>query len=121
MFKKFYHSPDKNQNNKQPQRPPGNGPDFQGPVKVPKTPLIWIGLIIVLLILAQIFGNAGTANQKKLTYTEFNRYLEQGRIQNGVFEGNIMTGKFTEPVREYVNDKEVEYTEYKVTILHLDT
>ncbi len=122
MFRRFhYNGPDKDQDPKDPRRPPGKGPDFQGPVKVPKTPLIWIGLIIVLLILAQIFGNAGTADQKKLTYTEFNHYLEQGRIQNGVYEGNIMTGEFREPVTEYINGKEVEYPGYRVTILHLDT
>ncbi|MBW6457580.1 MAG: ATP-dependent zinc metalloprotease FtsH [FCB group bacterium] len=122
MFTVFYNSPGENPNNKPPQKPgPGKGPDFQGPVKVPKTPLIWIALVIILLILAQIFGNTSSSNEKKLSYTEFNRYLKEERIRNGIFEGNALSGEFKEPQIEIVNGKEVEYLRYQVTILHLDT
>lgn len=122
MFNAFFNGPDGGPDNKPPRRPdPGKGPEFQGPVKVPKTPLIWIGLVIVLLILAQIFGNAGSANEKKLTYTQFRQYLEERKIENGVLEGTTLSGKFREPLLEYMNGREVEYTGYRVTILHLDT
>ena len=122
MFNRFYNSPNGDPDNKQkPKQPSGGGPDFRGPVKVPKTPLIWIGLIIVMLILAQVFGTGGHQGEMKLKYSEFNQYLEDGKIQNGVFEGNTLSGEFTTPQIEFVNGKEVEFLKYKVTILHLDT
>ncbi len=122
MFNRFYNSSNDNPDNKQkPKQPSGGGPDFRGPVKVPKTPLIWIGLIIVMLILAQVFGTGGRQGEMKLKYSEFNQYLEDGKIQNGVFEGNTLSGEFTSPQIEYVNGKEMEFLKYKVTILHLDT
>jgi cell division protease FtsH len=118
MFNRYYNSPDGNPDNKQNPKPPsGGGPDFKGPVKVPKTPLIWIGLIIVMLILAQIFGTSGNQGEYKLGYSEFNQMLQEGKILNGVFEGNTLSGDFKSP--EYFNDK--EYMRYRVTILHLDT
>ncbi len=122
MFNTFYNSSDKNSNNKPSQKPdPGKRPDLQGLMKVPKTPLIWIGLVIVILILAQFFGNAGGSSEKKLTYTRFNQYLEENRINNGVFEGKSLSGEFSTPIIEFINGKEVEYQRYRVTILHLDT
>ena len=122
MFNRFYNSPNGNpENNKKPKPPSGGGPDFKGPVKIPKTPLIWIGLVIVMLILAQVFGTAGTQGEKKLSYTQFKTYLNEGKIQNGVFEGNTLSGEFKDPLSDYVNGKETEYLRYRVTILHLDT
>ena len=84
MFNSFYNSPNGNSDNNQPPKPPsGGGPEFKGPVKIPKTPLIWIGLIIVMLVLAQIFGNAGNQSEYKLKYSEFNEILQEGIILNG--------------------------------------
>ncbi|MBN2781550.1 MAG: ATP-dependent zinc metalloprotease FtsH [Candidatus Marinimicrobia bacterium] len=122
MFKPFYNSTgDDPRGNSPRKQPPGKGPEFPGPVKVPKTPLIWIGLVVVLLILAQIFGNTDTQDRKKLGYTEFTKYLKENKIQNGIFEGNTLSGNFKEPLVEEMNGKAVEYTGYQVTILHLDT
>ncbi len=122
MFKPFYNSTGDDPRGNSPRKlPPGKGPEFPGPVKVPKTPLIWIGLVVVLLILAQIFGNTDTQDRKKLGYTEFTKYLKENKIQNGIFEGNTLSGNFKEPLVEEMNGKAVEYTGYQVTILHLDT
>ncbi|MEA2076531.1 MAG: ATP-dependent zinc metalloprotease FtsH [Candidatus Marinimicrobia bacterium] len=122
MFNRFYNSPGENPNNNpKPKKPSGGGPDFKGPVKVPRTPLIWIGLVIVMLVLAQVFGTGGMQGEKKLTYTEFNNFLNENKIQNGVLEGNTLSGNFKIPYVEYVNGKEVEHLKYRVTILHLDT
>ena len=122
MFNRFYNSPDGNPENKKKPKPSGGGgPEFKGPIKIPKTPLIWIGLVIVMLILAQVFGTAGNQGEKKLTYTQFNKYLQEGKILNGVFEGNALSGEFKVPLTDYVNAKEMEYLRYRVTILHLDT
>jgi cell division protease FtsH len=122
MFNRFYNSPDgKPENKKKPKPSGGGGPEFKGPIKIPKTPLIWIGLVIVMLILAQVFGTAGNQGEKKLTYTQFNKYLQEGKILNGVFEGNVLSGEFKVPIIDYVNAKEMEYLRYRVTILHLDT
>jgi len=118
MFDRFYNSPGENNNPKQnPKQPSGGGPEFKGPVKIPKTPLIWIGLIIVMLVLAQIFGTGGNQGEYKLKYSEFNRLLQDGRLLNGVLEGNSLSGDFKNT--EVFNGR--EYLRYRVTILHLDT
>mgnify|MGYP005861366451 CR=1 FL=1 len=118
MSNSYYNSSNGKPNNKQNPKPPsGGGPDFKGPVKVPKTPLIWIGLIIVMLILAQVFGTSGNQGEYKLKYSEFNKMLNEQMIRNGVLEGNTLSGEFSSP--QYFNDK--EYLRYRVTILHLDT
>ncbi len=121
MYKRFYSSPNGNPDDKKDIKKPSKGPDFKGSTKVPKTPLVWIGLIIVILILAQVFGTATAPGEMRLTYTQFNDYLQEGKIANGVFEGTAMTGEFKNPVAEYANGKENLYKRYRVTILHLDT
>jgi cell division protease FtsH len=122
MFKRFYNSPNGDPENKQNPKPPsGGGPDFKGPTKIPKTPLIWIGLVIVVLILAQVFGNTSIPGEKKLSYTQFNTFLQEGKILNGVFEGNTLSGDLKTPYIDLSNGKETEYFRYRVTILHLDT
>ena len=118
MFNRFYNSSDGDPNKNQNRKPPsGGGPEFKGPVKVPKTPLIWIGLIIVMLVLAQIFGNAGNSGEYKLKYSEFNRLLQDNKIMSGVLEGNTLSGDFRNV--EIFNEK--EYQRYRVTILHIDS
>ncbi len=74
-----------------------------------------------MLVLAQVFGNAGNQGEKKLTYTEFNKFLNENKIQNGILEGNTLSGDFKTPYVEYSNGKEIEHLKYRVTILHLDT
>lgn len=121
MDNRFYSSPDGKPNDKKESKTPSKGPDFKGPSKVPKTPLVWIGVIIVILILAQVFGTTTAPGEMRLTYTQFNNYLEDGKISNGVFEGNVLSGEFKNPVAEYANGKENLYKRYRVTILYLDT
>ena len=121
MYDRFYNSPDGNPENKKSPKLPLNGNDPKCPSKVPKTPLVWIGLIIVILILAQVFGATGNVGEQKLSYTQFNTYLKEGKINNGIFEGNTLSGEYKEPQTDYVNGKDVKYERYRVTILHLDT
>ncbi|MFA6618897.1 MAG: ATP-dependent metallopeptidase FtsH/Yme1/Tma family protein, partial [Candidatus Neomarinimicrobiota bacterium] len=122
MTTRFYSSPNqKPDNKKESKTPPPGGPDSKGPSKVPKTPLVWIGLIIVILVLAQIFGTSTTPGEMSLTYTQFNNYLEDGKLANGKFEGNVLSGEFKDPIVDRVNGKENLFKRYRVTILHIDT
>jgi hypothetical protein len=92
MYNRFYSSQNGNSNDKKtPKIPPSKGPDSKGLSKVPKTPLIWIGLIIVILILSQVFGTSTAPGEMRLTYTQFNNYLEDGKISDGVLEGTTLS------------------------------
>lgn len=96
-------------------------PNIPNQIKMPKTPLVWVGLIILLLVLAQTIGNAGMEQQKLIGFSEFKTYLANDNVKGGVMEGTEFTGEFKEPVVDNINSKEVVYKKFKVTIPYIDT
>ena len=107
-----------------PRRPSGSKPGGGEPgfdwKKTPKTPFIWIFIIIAVIFLANMFAS-NTIGEREITFTQFNEYLESGLVREGEIIGNQFHGVLREPRKIIVSGKEYEFTQFVLTLPFVDS
>lgn len=109
-------------------RPPRGGGPGQKPdgepgfdwKKAPKTPLIWIFIIVAVIFLANIFAS-NTIGEREITFTRFNQYMESGQILEGEIIGNEFHGVLKSPQTVTVNGNQFEFTRFKLILPFVDS
>ncbi len=76
---------------------------------------MWLLLFAAALIVAQLLSTQGGV-KVRLTYTEFLKEAEEGRIASCHFKGRKVTGRFRVPHRVPLGEKAVEYDEFMLVI-----
>jgi cell division protease FtsH len=97
----------------------GNEPGFDWK-KAPKTPFIWIFIIIAVIFLANIFAS-NTIGEREITFTQFNDYLESGFVREGEIIGNQFHGVLKDSRTVIVSGKEYEFTRFVLTLPFVDS
>ena len=88
--------------------------------KAPKTPLIWIFIIVAVIFLANMFAS-NTIGEREITYTQFNEYLESGQVLEGEIIGNKFHGVLKSPQTVTVNGTRFEFTRFTLIIPFVDS
>jgi len=88
--------------------------------KAPKTPFIWIFIIIAVIFLANMFAS-NTIGEREITFTQFNEYLESGLVREGEIIGNQFHGVLKESRTIIVSGKEYEFTQFVLTLPFVDS
>jgi cell division protease FtsH len=102
-----------------PGQKPGGEPGFDWK-KAPKTPLIWIFIIVAVIFLANMFAS-NTIGEREITYTQFNEYLEAGQVREGEIIGNEFHGVLKSPQTVTVNGTRFEFTRFTLIIPFVDS
>ena len=87
--------------------------------KISKQVFFWIILFIVAIYIAQIL-NVGSAKEINLSYTEFNRFLENESIEKGVIKGDIFHGELKYQESLIKDGQTVNFTKFKTTLPFID-
>jgi cell division protease FtsH len=103
----------------------GDGPNAGGDnnfnwKNAPKTPFIWIFIIVAVIFLANIFAS-NTIGEREITFTRFNEYLESGLVREGEIIGNEFHGVLKEPQKVIVSGKEYEFTRFILYLPFVDS
>jgi len=87
--------------------------------KMSKQVFFWIILFIIAIYIAQIL-NLGTGKEINLSFTEFNRFLENESIEKGVIKGNVFHGELKYQESLIKDGQTVNFTKFKTTLPFID-
>ena len=78
--------------------------------------IIWILIILGSVLFANAFGNLGGKGEREISYMQYRSFLEAGKIESAVIEGNIFHGvlKYEDAVQ--VNGKVIKIKRFRVTL-----
>ncbi len=86
----------------------------------PKTPFIWIFIIVAVILLANMFAS-NTIGEREITFTRFNEFLESGLVREGEIIGNEFHGVLKESQKIVINGKEYEFTRFVLYLPFVDS
>ena len=87
--------------------------------KASKTSLLWIAILVGTIIIAQVISMNQGAEQR-ITFTEYRNYLSNGRIADATIMDKEFHGTLKSPATKVVNGREVQFTDFVVTLPYVD-
>ena len=98
---------------------PGQQPNFQMG-RALKTSLGWMAIVLVAFLLASVFSSGATA--KQASFTELERYIENGDVESAVITGFNFKGRFRLPLEETSASGQTRvYTEFITVLPYVDS
>ncbi len=116
-----------NQPGRKPPRKPSGGGKFPAPDKSNfqkfwnsggKTFIVWGIIILGTITLAQYFTTESSI--KEVTFTEFERYVEEGKVSHAEIDGNKFIGTFKEPEEVHFGSVKRVYDKFTTVLPYVD-
>ena len=105
-------------NNKKPDKSGDPGGPFKIWQGINKNILIWALIIIGAVTVAQIF--TAEASPETVSFTTYEKYVNEGLVASAKIVGNKFTGEFKEPMEDYYGSVKRKYESFTTVLPYVD-